>query len=253
MFDNQKLTNSIDCSGADCSRGRWLRINATDADWPTVELLRDFRSPHQLTSVIFGSMQALPDPLSEPKLGPGSFLVGWGVSPEFTEHTIEGELVRDVLYSRLDPEHSFAGSGSVASYRVYKQSWHGYPTWPPDVAVTKDGSLYVSWNGATEVRSWVVYHSYQSKALGPEAGSWSRDNILMSMRPFLTVPRQGFETKVERGGSITGFVKVVALDAHGDTLGISRTLETGWTPQVSYCLQWYKNIWYYSCLVKLLA
>ena len=159
MFDNQNLMNSVDCDETDCSRGRWLRINTSDAAWPTVELVRDYRSPHHLTSVVFGSMQALSNPKSQDNIKQASFLIGWGVSPEFTEHTVDGEIVRDVLYSRLDPEKSFAGSGSVSSYRVYKNSWHGYPTWPPDIAITRDGSLYVSWNGATEVRSWVLYRS----------------------------------------------------------------------------------------------
>jgi hypothetical protein len=250
MFDNQILTNSVDCNGTDCSRGRWLRINTSDADWPTVEMIQDYRSPHHLTSVVFGSMQALSGPLSQSSVSHGSFLIGWGVSPEFTEHTVDGELVRDVLYSRLDPEHSFAGSKSVSSYRVYKQSWHGYPTWPPEIAITRDGSLHVSWNGATEVRSWVVYRSYHAEALGAEEGSWSREDILTNIQPAVAVPRKGFETEIERGGRITGFVKVVALDARGVTLGISRTVATGWRPSLLYCLQWYKNTFSYSCLMK---
>jgi hypothetical protein len=197
-------------------------------------------------------MQALLDPSHPGESNLGSFLLGWGVSPEFTEHTSDGELVRDVQYSRLDPKHSFAGSGSVSSYRVFKQSWHGYPTWPPEVAISEDGSLWVSWNGATEVRTWAVYGSYQADALGPEPGSSSTDkDILMATNPMRTIPRQGFETEIKHGGNIAPFVKVAALNAEGEIIGTSQTLETGWVPSISSCLL--QDTMSFTCLIRLLV
>ena len=174
------------------------------------------------------------------------------MSPEFTEHTSDGELVRDVQYSRLDPEHSFAGSGSVSSYRIFKQSWHGYPTWPPEVAISENGSLWVSWNGATEVRSWAVYGSHRADALGPESGSWSANtDLLMGMNPLQAIPREGFETEIPGGGSAAPFVKAAALNAEGEIIGSTQTLETGWVPSVSSCLL--QDTMSFTCLIRLLV
>lgn len=246
------MDNAIDCTGLWCSRGRHFHLNTTDPDNLTKQLVREYYSPHGLSSVIYGSVQALPNPSSADESSLGSFLLGWGVSPEFTEHTSDGELVRDVQYSRLDPKHSFAGSGSVSSYRVFKQVWRGYPTWPPEAAISEDGSLWVSWNGATEVRSWAVYGSHQAEALGPDQGSWSADKDLLLGRDLLTtIPRQGFETEIEHRGISAPFVKVAALNAAGEIIGTTQPLETGWVRSVSSCLL--QDTMSFTCLIRLLV
>lgn len=182
----------------------------------------------------------------------GGFLLGWGVSPEFSEYTNDGALVRDVQYGRLDPKYWFAGSGSVSSYRVLKHSWQGYPTWPPEVAISEDGTLWVSWNGATEVRSWAVYGSSRADLLGPESGTANgRPGALGESHPLVTVPRQGFETKIENGASAAAYVKVSALDIEGNVIGATRTLETGWTPSISSCLL--QDTMSFTCLIRLLV
>ena len=160
----------------------------------------------------------------------GNILVGWGVSPEFSEYTNEGTLVRDVQYSPIIPERLFGGAGSTSSYRVFKQSWHGYPTWPPSIA-TNNSLVWVSWNGATEMHSWAVYYSASEDSLGPAQGSSnSSENVLVDMQSANIVRRQGFETEIELGMEImfglevTAFVKVAALNSEGRILGTTDTV-----------------------------
>jgi hypothetical protein len=251
LFDNHELENALNCIRFKCSRGRHIEINTSNPDNLTVQLIRDYRSAHGISSVIFGSMQPLQDASNSKESRIGSMLLGWGVSPAFSEHTTNGKLIRDVQYGQLDPDHSFAGGGSASSYRVLKQSWHGYPPWPPEVAISEDGTLWVSWNGATEVRSWAVYGSHGSDLLGPEDGNPTGKNNLAGMYPLRTELRQGFETGIRYGTMMSAFVKVAALDAGGDIIGTTRTLETGSVPSVSSCLL--QDTMSFTCLIRLLV
>lgn len=249
LLDNHELINAQDCEGSSCSRGRLLQINISDPDNLTVKLIHDYRSPQGLGSVIFGSMQVLGG-LSKSQSSPGSVLIGWGVSPEFDEFTSDGELVRDVQYARIDPEHSH--SGSITSYRAYKQSWHGYPTWPPELAIDEDGTLFVSWNGATEVHTWAAYGSNRAAALGRGSGTWSSEaSDLEGMHLLKTVQRQGFETEIEHGESMSAFVKVAALDVQGEVIGTTHTVKTGVVPSASSCLL--QDTMSFTCLIRLLV
>lgn len=55
----------------------------------------------------------------------------------------------------------FGFDNLVQSYRGFKTEWQGFPITSPDLVVEEDGNGcragYVSWNGATNVREWVVY------------------------------------------------------------------------------------------------
>jgi hypothetical protein len=78
------------------------------------------------------------------------------------------------------------------SYRTLRFLWTGRPREAP-AAVVRGSTVYASWNGATEVAAWRI-----------EPGGPRR-------------PRTGFETALPlRAGT------VVALDAHGRTLGSYR-------------------------------
>ena len=253
LFDNHELESSLNCIRFKCSRGRHIEINTSTPDNLTVQLIRDYRSARGISSVIFGSMQPLQDPSNSKESGIESMLLGWGVSPAFSEHTTTGDVIRDVQYGQLDPDHSFAGGGSASSYRVLKQSWHGYPLWPPEAAIAEDGTLWVSWNGATEVRSWAVYGSHRSDLLGLEDGNpiGYGKNSLAGMYPLKTASRQGFETGVQYGAMMAAFVKVAALDAKGKVIGVTRTLATGSVPSVSSCLL--QDTMSFTCLIRLLV
>jgi EmrB/QacA subfamily drug resistance transporter len=87
-----------------------------------------------------GNAELLPD---------GNVFVGWGALPYFSEYSKSGQLLLDGVLPAPD-----------LSYRaVQVQRWVGLPLSPPSGAARRaDGAVtvYASWNGATEVRSWRV-------------------------------------------------------------------------------------------------
>jgi hypothetical protein len=91
------------------------------------------------------------------------------------------------------------------SYRAYRFELSAQPKGRPATLVVRnaDGSstLYVSWNGSTQVAKWQLL-------AGPSAAS---------MKPVKTQRRTGFETAISLPVT-SGYVSVVALDAHGKQL-----------------------------------
>ena len=56
----------------------------------------------------------------------------------------------------------FGADNLVQSYRGFKAEWHATPTTNPSLMVEKGGADdcgrgYASWNGATDVKFWLVY------------------------------------------------------------------------------------------------
>ncbi|OJJ98150.1 hypothetical protein ASPACDRAFT_1890035 [Aspergillus aculeatus ATCC 16872] len=159
-----------------------------------------------------GSMQLLPDT--------GNVFIGWGHCAAFTEFAPDGEVLCDT--------HFGAGNwfqlGQVMSYRTTRGHWIGRPRTRPD-AVVRGSSVYVSWNGATEVARWQVQR-WDGGNMGPQ----------MDFTPEQTVPRDGFETEIpltgEAGTAV--YFRVVALDAQGQVLGVSQVMgqqPQGWGEQ----------------------
>ncbi len=140
-----------------------------------------------------GNVQTLPD---------GHVLVGFGNVPYSTEFDPDGRVVADLRMP-----------GGQHSYRSYRLPWSALGADVPTAVVRRDrrsgrATLYVSWNGATRVRSWRVD--------GGASGSASA-----VMRAVATVPSGGFETSVALGHA-GGVVRAVALDAGGRELARSR-------------------------------
>lgn len=138
-----------------------------------------------------GSVQLLPN---------GHAFVGWGVGAAYSEYDDAG---RPVAAGRL------AGAG-VESYRAFKASWTAQPTDPPAVAVESTNTqttVYASWNGATEVRHWLVM-------AGTAPGK---------LAPVGTAPKEGFETAITVPHHLD-HVAVEALDGRGRSLGRSLTV-----------------------------
>ena len=69
-----------------------------------------------------------------------------------TEYTADGENIAELEWGVL-ADHN------AASYRGLKMNWTGKPFWPPSIAVDGDTRMYLSWNGATEVKRWAVVSS----------------------------------------------------------------------------------------------
>lgn len=129
------------------------------------------------------------------QLADGGLFVGWGTDGSFSEFARDGRLRFDARFA----------DGSV-TYRAFRWSWVARPTGRPAAAVVRndDGTMtvYVSWNGATEVVRWRVES-------GPSADA---------LQPATTRRRTGFETAIPLPATI-GYVSVVALDAKGKPLG----------------------------------
>ena len=178
VFDN----NAALPAATTFSRG--LRIKL-DMKRMTASFVGEYLAPTPRTTFAMGNVQELDD---------GGVMVGWGTAGSFTELGPDGSV-------RLDA--SFA-DGSV-SYRAYRFELDARPKGRPatEVVESPDGSLtlYVSWNGATEVARWQLM-------AGADAAT---------MKPAGTVRRTGFETAIPLPIR-SGTVSVVALDAHGRQL-----------------------------------
>jgi Arylsulfotransferase (ASST) len=181
IFDNNASAPT------DTTLSRGLRI-ALDMKTKKARFVAEYLPAAPRTTWAMGNVQPLDD---------GGVMIGWGTAGSFTEIGPDGLI-------RLDG--AFA-DGSV-SYRAFRFELDAQPDGRPatEVAQGSDGSLtmYVSWNGATQVAAWQLL-------AGPDAGS---------MKPAGTVPRAGFETAIPLPGR-SGAVSVVALDAQGKRLRAS--------------------------------
>jgi hypothetical protein len=127
--------------------------------------------------------------------------VGWGSEPFVSEFSPDGELLFD---ARIPPGDD--------SYRAFRFPWKGQPASVPDVAADRTSddevTLYVSWNGATEVERWEVL-------AGPHPDG---------LEPLGSVPRDGFETAIS-ARTEAPHVAVRAKDSSGRVLGTSRSIK----------------------------
>ena len=84
----------------------------------------------------------------------------------------------------------------------------------PDAAIADD-SVFVSWNGATEVVSWRL-EAWDGAGL---------ENMMFAAVD--QVDRDGFETEIPLPPEVTSFFRVSAINADGDILGTTEILQRG--------------------------
>ena len=165
-----------------------------DMDAMSATLVREFTHPKKLLSTSQGNMQILPN---------GNVFVGWGSEPFFSEYSKDGKLLFDASFL-----------GKAQSYRAFRLPWSGNPSDDPAVAVERGSddkvTLYVSWNGATEVVTWQVL-----------AGSGPDD-----LEPVGSAPRKGFETAITLHTD-EPYVAVQAKNASGRVLGTTKAVKPG--------------------------
>ena len=197
LFDNQSRG-----SGAPELQSRGLYLDVDDVNM-TVSVRQSFWNQHGISSQSQGSMQIIDDE---------RVFVGYGYNPAFTEFSMDGEILCDVHFG---PETRFR-SGDIMSYRVFKHEWTGTPSTVPD-AVIESNVTYVSWNGATEVATWVI-----QGAESEDAGNEDFDFLA-------AVVKAGFETGIQLPYDTHPFIRVAAVNADGVTLAYSEVLETGFS------------------------
>lgn len=183
-----------------------LKIAQTNSTNPshTVRVIQSFANPLPLRSSSQGSLQLLPPTT------PGSdarVFVGYGLNAVFTTFDANGSALCDAHYGATTSWER----GDIQSYRAYKFPWVGRPRYPPRLVVAEDGaSALVSWNGATEVKEWVL----QTPGAGKAKAGW---------RDLARAKKEGFETSLPLPGNLLAseeirFLRALALDAKGEGL-----------------------------------
>ncbi len=161
----------------------------------TAELVADLRPETAVFSPIVGSNRLLPE---------GHQLVSFGSTGQLVE--FDGD--QPVFTATLEAGHM--------TYRTERADWHATPDAPPDVVLgepAEDGrqTLYISWNGATDVALWRV-----------EAGPAEDD-----LATVATTPRTGFETTADITPPANADVyRITALGPFGAPLGSSTLTPT---------------------------
>lgn len=150
--------------------------------------------PGKKRSALRGNFQLLPN---------GNAFVGWSVGCHISEHSSKGDTLFEAEFQ----------SDRFVSYRAYKFNFTSSPAESPVLKAFAYGTeisasttvWYVSWNGATEVRSWNFYMA-----------SGDEDGVLVGSKQ-----KRGFETMYQS----VGFQKHVyaeAVDVDGSVLGRTR-------------------------------
>ncbi|KAK8258434.1 ASST-domain-containing protein [Phyllosticta capitalensis] len=193
IFDNGAYDNNF--YTADYSRGLYIQLDLANM---TAKLIADYVSPAGILAHSQGSVQLLEN---------GNAFVGWGHSAAFTEFKRDdGEVLCDMHFG----SSAFFGWGWIKSYRAFKGNWVGRPTWSPSIARRKS-RVYVSWNGATEVKKWTL------QAAADTEGNFT---------DVSTVDKVGFESSFHLAGKPGQFLRAAALDKDGEVLGYSPVLDS---------------------------
>ncbi|CAK7234907.1 hypothetical protein SBRCBS47491_009108 [Sporothrix bragantina] len=203
FFDNYRLDNGYCWSGR-CSRGLEIEY---DPVAKTMWLLNEWPHPQKVISASRGSVQ---------RTNAGNALIAWGQNPSFVEYTPTGDLAMDFQRGQiLTIDH---GIEDIVAYRVAKGAWEGKPTWGPNIScvtTSMSKAIYVSWNGATEVKSYVLL------------SSTSKNDLDGASKVVAQSPRNGFETEfVVRGYKVGRYARIAALDIDGTILGATPAVDT---------------------------
>lgn len=198
LFDNH--ANSVFHGTSKHSKGMIIRLDMQNM---TASLVQKYVHPDEILNVSQGSVQVM--------AGSGNVLVGFGNSPTYVEYSADGEVLCSAHWA---PHLAFEiiDFGLAKSYRVFKSPWGGRPRTVPDVKV-KNGKVYVSWNGATEVTAWRLEAAQAREAKDDEFAT------------IQELDRDGFETSFALGKTYR-YVRVAALDVSKGVMAYSPVVRT---------------------------
>jgi hypothetical protein len=183
----------------------------TQDDRYLAKVVRSYDHPQGPLSTSQGSLQVIPsgDDKKDSKV-----FVGYGYNALFTEYSADGSVLCD---NHFATNYSW-GTGDVQSYRAFKFPWIGRPVDPPTAILSTDGQVYASWNGATEVRGYVLQHT---RAHPTTEKAW---------KDVLHIEKFGFETVIDiEDAELLRYIRVKAVDKNGVMLGVSREIDMGWS------------------------
>lgn len=196
--------NAFDTVGPPTAASSAGTILLLDLRARTAQVLERYTFSQPQHAAAFGSVQFL---------GNGDRFIGWGTLCHMTQHTRDARLV---YHAEIADAASMMGS-----YRIFKAPWKSMPTTRPDIyayswTCAHRATLYASWNGATEVRTWAFY--------GADQPSGPFEEIALTRR-------DGFETRV-RTRRFTHFTYAEARADDGSVLGRSKTVKTAVPPKI---------------------
>lgn len=200
ILDNAKGIDHTSPPSYPFSRGLLLAINEKDMTYH-IELQIDHPETDDRYSWRRGNYQVLSN---------GNIFMGWSEQGVQSEHSADGELLMEAIFA-VD---------WLGTYRQYKYPFVGMPNTLPDIHsrvnasgpdnTTNTTTVYVSWNGATEVRTWEL---------------WEANVAGHAVEHLTTSAKKGFETKLEHTGYAARVV-VKALDKNGKLLATSASFKT---------------------------
>lgn len=182
----------------DYSRGLILDLSHKGGKPFVARMLKQYKRPDGGYGDRRGNLQILPN---------GNVFMAWTDAGYISEHTDDDEVLVEAKWLK---------KSRFGTYRAYKyDNWVGKPNTLPDVKALgygmQDGgtntvAIYVSWNGATEVRQWAFLAA--GKLLG-------------------VIDKAGFET-VFAASNVSGTVQVEAVDSEGKKLALSDEVDIEW-------------------------
>ncbi|KUL82887.1 hypothetical protein ZTR_09008 [Talaromyces verruculosus] len=201
LLDNaaRGINSSAAAPDDNISRGLYLEV---DVEKLVAKVRQSYWSSEGIISISQGSIQVLEDE--------NRVILGYGLLPIWVEFTLDGRPLCEVHFG---PRTGYA-TRNIISYRLTRYPWIGKPLTSPDIVVEGD-QVYVSWNGATEISTWVLESAEYSSSLN------ERHQQVMHSQP-----KDGFETIIKIPEDNTySKIRVRALDADGATLGSTRVVE----------------------------
>ncbi|KAI9904399.1 hypothetical protein N3K66_000928 [Trichothecium roseum] len=203
LFDNAKAERDGPTTPHDFSRGLVIQLDTKARTAQTLHQVYDRRSPKHAVSQ--GSAQVVN--------GGHGMIVDYGHMPALTEFDLDTDEVLCDLH--VGPWVLFK-TGFIGSYRAFKGAWVGRPRQSPSVYLAPaERTLYVSWNGATEVSKWVLEGAEYDTL--EDGGDWDA---------LAEKTKESFETSFKLDSGMHQYVRVAAVDKDGQVLKRSPILHT---------------------------